>query len=297
MKKFGLTILILFSSLSILLGQSEATYSQYMFNGLAINPAYAGIHEALSISALTRFQSVGIDGAPNTQTITAHTGLKNQKVGLGLLIINDKIGVTRQTGFYASYAFKIRFKKSTLSLGLQGGGTAVSADYSELRIQQPGDPKFSEDVREFNPNFGAGVFYHSEKFYAGLSMPQILDPGSGNVTQLRPLIFTSGAVFTLNPVLKLKPNILFRVVDNKPVEFNYNMNLLIHEILWLGVSYRPSNTINGIVEILLTDQLRLGYAYDANINDFGEVNSGTHEIMINYRFRYTKKGVVSPRYF
>jgi len=291
-------IIIMFSiaNLLTLYGQSEATYSQYMFNGLAINPAYAGVHEALSISALSRFQSIGVDGAPKTQTITAHTGLKNQKVGLGLLIINDKIGVTRQTGFYFSYAFKIKAKKSTLSLGLQGGGTQVDADYSQLRILQPGDPKFAEDAREFNPNFGAGIYYHREFFYAGLSMPQMLDLGS-KVEQIRPIIFTSGAVFTLNPVLKLKPNILLRLVEGVPVELNYNMNLLIHDILWLGVSYRPSNTIIGLIEIQLTDQLRLGYAYDANINDFGEVNSGSHEILINYFFRFTKKGVVSPRYF
>ena len=295
--RYLVTILFLFISYVSLYSQSEATYSQYMFNGLAINPAYAGSHESLDLSVLSRFQSVGLEGAPRTQTFTGHTAILSRRIGLGFLVINDEIGVTQQTGFYFSYAYKIRFKRSTLSLGLQGGGTMVDARYSKLLIRQPGDPLLGDDIKGFKPNFGTGIYYSSEFFYAGISMPQMIDAGVENFTQLQPIIVTSGIVFTLNPVLKLKPNILFRVIDQHPVEFNYNMNLLIHEVVWIGASYRPSNTANFILELQLTDNLRFGYAYDFGINDLSQANSGSHEFLLNFQLRKNKKGVVSPRYF
>lgn len=295
--RYIVTILFLFISCVSLYSQSEATYSQYMFNGLAINPAYAGSHESLDLSVLSRFQSVGLEGAPRTQTFTGHTAILSRRIGLGFLVINDEIGVTQQTGFYFSYAYKIRFKRSTLSLGLQGGGTMVDARYSKLLIRQPGDPLLGDDIKGFKPNFGTGIYYSSEFFYAGISMPQMIDAGVENFTQLQPIIVSSGIVFTLNPVLKLKPNILFRVIDQQPVEFNYNMNLLIHEVVWIGASYRPSNTANFILELQLTDNLRFGYAYDFGINDLSQANSGSHEFLLNFQLRKNKKGVVSPRYF
>ena len=209
MPRLTTTILLILFCCSQLYAQTEATYSQYMFNGLAINPAYAGSHEHLDITALGRFQASGLDGAPSTQTFSAHSGFKEQKIGLGLLITNDKVGVIQQTGFYFSYAYKIKFQGSTLSLGLQAGGTMVNAAYSTLLLRDLGDPLLSEDVNAFKPNFGAGIYYHSDFFYAGLSMPQMLDVGDDRVTQMQPIIFTSGVVFTLNPAIKLKPNILF----------------------------------------------------------------------------------------
>lgn len=295
--RYLLAISLIFISCVNSLAQSEATYSQYMFNGLAINPAYAGSHNSLDLSVLSRFQSVGLEGAPRTQTFTGHTGIMDKKIGLGFLVINDEIGVTQQTGFYLSYAYHIRFSGSTLSLGLQGGGTMVDAQYSQLLIRQSGDPILGDDVKGFKPNFGAGIYYYSDHFYAGISVPQLLDAGEKNITQLQPLIVTSGIVFTLNPALKLKPNILFRVIDQKPVEFNYNMNLLIHEVLWIGVSYRPSNSANVILELQLTEKLRFGYAYDFGINDLSKATSGSHEFMLNFQLRKSKRGVVNPRYF
>jgi len=288
-------ILVLFYSGAI--AQFEASYSQYMFNGLAINPAYAGSEKSLSMSLISRFQSPAVNGMPNTQTLSAHSGIKGKKIGLGLMVITDKIGVTRQTGVYASFAYKIRFRNSTLSLGLQGGGTSVKSDYSQLLIKQPGDPLVAGDVQEFQPNIGAGIYYSSKLFYAGLSMPQMIDELNNDITQLRPLIFTSGIVFPLNEALMLKPNLLVSIIDGQLVEFNYNMNLFIHEILWVGVSYRPSSSVVGLLEIQITDQLRLGYAYDATISDLRRADSGSHEILLNYRLRYSKKKVVNPRYF
>jgi type IX secretion system PorP/SprF family membrane protein len=292
-----LTISILLVLTTQVQAQFEASYSQYMFNGLAINPAYAGSQESLSMSIIYRFHSPAINGSATTQTLTAHSGIKGKKIGLGLMLITDKIGITRQTGVYASFAYKIKFNNATLSLGLQGGGTSVKSDFSQLLIKQPGDPLAAGDVQEFQPNIGAGVYYHSKIFYAGLSMPQMLDEVNSNITQFRPLILTTGVVFKLNPALKLKPNLLVRLVEGQLVEFNYNMNLLIHEILWLGVSYRPTSSVTGLLEIQITNQLRLGYAYDATISDLSKADSGSHEILLNYRLRFSKKKVVNPVYF
>ncbi|MEN8248464.1 MAG: type IX secretion system membrane protein PorP/SprF [Bacteroidota bacterium] len=279
------------------LGQFEAGYTQYMFNGLAINPAYAGSHQSLSMSVISRFQSPGFEGAPNTQTFSAHSGIKGKKIGLGLMVITDKIGVIRQTGFYGSFAYKVKFKNSTLSMGLQGGATSVDSDYSQLLIKQPGDPLATGDVKVLQPNIGAGIYYHSKRFYVGASMPQMLDAVNNEIYLMRPIIVTSGVVFKINEALDLKPNILFRVIDQNLVEFHYNMNLLIHEILWVGASYRPGSSISGLLELQLTDQLRLGYAYDATISEINVAEAGSHEIMLNYQLRFTKKKVEHPRYF
>jgi type IX secretion system PorP/SprF family membrane protein len=277
--------------------QFEAGYTQYMFNGLAINPAYAGSHQSLSMSIISRFQSLGVEGTPSTQTFSAHSGIRGKKIGVGLMVITDKVGVTRQSGFYGSFAYKIKFSKSTLSLGLQGGATSVTSNYSQLLIKQPGDPLVSGDVKEIQPNVGAGVYYYADKYYIGLSMPQMIDEVNTNITQLRPIILTGGYVFKLNDALMLKPNLLVRLVDQKLVEFNYNMNLLIHEIVWVGVSYRPSSSLSALFELQITNQLRFGYAYDYTLSEFKTVDSGSHEIMLNYQLRFSKKKVVNPRYF
>lgn len=277
--------------------QFEAGYTQYMFNGLAINPAYAGSHSSLDVSLISRFQSPAIDGAPNTQTLSAHSGIKEKKIGVGLMVITDKVGVTRQTGFYGSFAYKVDFGKSTLAMGLQGGGTTIRSDYSQLLIKNPGDPLVNGDVKEFQPNIGAGIYYYSDRFYAGLSMPQMIGALNTNITQLKPLIFTTGVVFPLNDALKIKPNLLLRLVENDIVEIHYNMNLLIHDILWIGASYRAGSSLSALLELQLTNQLRLGYAYDATLSELQQIDSGSHEIMLNYLLRFSKRKVVNPRLF
>ncbi len=288
-------IITLFSTMAF--AQFEASYTQYMFNGLAINPAYAGSHNSLDASLITRFQSPGVEGAPNTQTLSVHSAIKEKKIGLGLMVITDKIGVTRQTGVYASFAYKVKFDKATLSLGLQGGGTSIRSDYSQLLIKQPGDPLVNGDIRELQPNIGAGVYFNTERFYAGLSMPQMIGAINNTITQTRPLILTAGYVFDLSPALKLKPNALLKMVESNLVELDMNMNLLIQEVLWVGVSYRAGSSVSGILELQLTNQLRFGYAYDATLSDIRRADSGSHEIMLNYQLRFSKKKVVNPRYF
>ena len=281
-----------------ILAQSEAMYAQYMFNGLAINPAYAGSQQSLSTTFLARFQNVAVEGAPNTQTLSGHSGFSNGRMGLGLTAINDKLGVTRQTGLFGAYAYKIKFaNKSVLSFGLQAGVNFIDAEYSRLRQRNPGDPVFQGDVREVKPNFGAGVFYSSQKFYAGLSMPQMLGQGKSQITVYNPIMLTSGYVFEVGPIVKIKPNVLMKVVDQEIVEIDINTNVFIYEVLRLGLSFRHTNEVFFLTEIQATNQLRVGYAFETGVADLKGLKFNTHEFLINYRLRYTKKGAVDPRYF
>lgn len=297
------TLFFLTLSLSVpVFGQQQATFSQYMFNGLAINPGYAGSHQALSATLLTRFQNVGLPGAPNTQTLAVHTPLLNQRVALGVLIVHDKISVINQTGINGIYAYRIPFKNGVLSLGIQAGYSAYKAAYSELELYQP-DLLFAQDVRQARPNFGAGFYYNTKLWYAGLSMPHMANNifqrsnDLKTVHQSVPLILSGGYVFTLNPMLKVKPNILFKWVDSRAVELDVNANLLFDEILWVGVSYKFFNALNWMVEMQVTDQLHFGYAYSVTTGPIRKVELGSHEVMLSYRFKYFSKGIVTPRYF
>jgi type IX secretion system PorP/SprF family membrane protein len=303
----GVIVLLLGSRVS---AQQTATYSQYMFNTLAINPAYAGSHEALSVTALARFQNVGLDGAPNTQTFSAHSPLVNSRVGVGLLVIHDELSVIGQTGVHFSYAYRLPIKKdkSTLAFGLQGGMSMYNAQYTKLDLYNNSsnglsDPIFNQDIRDSRPNFGAGVYYSNQTSYLGLSMPSMLnnvfDRGTDFTTvyQNVPIILTGGHVFTLNRMLKLKPNFLFKMVDGQPVEFDINANMLFDEVIWFGLSYKSSKQVVMITQFKINDQLQFGYSYTITAGPIRTVELGSHEVMLNYRFWFNKKGVVSPRYF
>jgi type IX secretion system PorP/SprF family membrane protein len=301
-------VVLLFSSLAS--AQQAATYSQYMFNTLAINPAYAGSHDALSVTALGRFQNVGLSGAPNTQTFSAHSPLVNNRVGVGLLVVHDELSVIGQTGVHFSYAYRLPIKKdkSTLSFGLQGGVSMYNAQYSKLDLfNNPGngtpDDIFIKDIRDSRPNIGAGIYYSTQTSYVGLSMPSmmnnIFERGKEFTTvyQNVPIILTGGHVFTLNRVLKLKPNFLFKMVDGQPVEFDINANMLFDEVLWFGLSYKSSKQVVMLTQFKINDQFQFGYSYTVSAGPIRTVELGSHEVMLNYRFWFNKKGVVSPRYF
>jgi type IX secretion system PorP/SprF family membrane protein len=297
------TLVLLFLTKSH--AQQVASYTQYMFNGLAINPAYAGSHEALSTSFLSRFQNVGLKGSPNTQTLSLHSPLLNKRVGLGLLVIHDQLSVIDQTGIHFSYAYRLPVfgGKGTLSMGLQGGVSFYRANYTQLDLYSNPDPAFSSDIREASPNFGAGLFYYTKLAYVGLSMPNLIndvfDRGAQfqTVYQNKPIILNGGYVFTINRMLKIKPNALLKFLDDRPVEFDLNANLLLDEVLWVGLSYKSSNAIALLTQIQVTDQFQFGYSYQVATGPINAVAVGSHELMVNYRFIYNKKGLVSPRYF
>jgi type IX secretion system PorP/SprF family membrane protein len=272
-----------------------------MFNTLAINPAYAGSQEDLSVTALMREQWVGLDGAPSTQTLSAHTPFEKKRIGVGLLVVHDKIGITDQTDLYASYAYKIPMKKGTLSLGLQGGFLYYKANFSEVSLT---DPTFQgEDLSEFLPNFGAGVYYSTDRFYAGIGVPQLIQSkvDKGNVASesklIRHYFVHSGYVFDLNQNLKLKPNVLFKIVDGAPLEIDLNANLYFHDLVGLGLSWRSMDAIVMLLQIQITDRLQFGYAYDFGTTALRQVHSGSHELFLNYRFSLSKSKIITPRYF
>ncbi|MEM8964821.1 MAG: type IX secretion system membrane protein PorP/SprF [Bacteroidota bacterium] len=282
--------------------QQQAMYTQYMFNGLAINPAYAGSHESLTLTALGREQWVGFEGAPSSQTFTAHAPLRNDKIALGLLLTRDEIGITKQQGAYAIYAYRIRMVKGTLSAGLQAGFNNYRAAFSQVKVRQD-DGSFSiDDLQGFLPNFGTGVYYNTQRFYVGFSLPQLLTnpyPGhdGSRAQQYRHWFLTSGYVFDLNQDLKLKPNVLVKAVEGAPLELDLNANLLIRELIWLGVSYRSFDAISGLFELQATPRFRIGYAYDYTLTDLQQFNTGSHELMLNYRFLRKDKKMLTPRYF
>ncbi len=304
MKRIAILTLIIVSLLATMSNaQQVASYSQYMFNGLALNPAYAGSHDALSATALSRFQNVGYAGAPNTQTFAMHSPLLNKRVGIGLLAIHDHIGATDESGVHLMYAYRLPVSaKGTLSMGLQAGMVFYRTNYSTLDIYDPNDDKF-RDVRDNRPNFGAGIYYYTKLAYVGISAPHLLNNSyqrTGNfltVYQNKPIILTGGYVFKLHRVLKFKPNALLKFLDSKPVEFDLNANFLLDEVLWVGASYKSSNSMAFMTQLQLTDQFQFGYSYQAATGPINNVSVSTHELMLNYKFIYNKKGLVSPRYF
>jgi type IX secretion system PorP/SprF family membrane protein len=292
-------LLLAFASFSYMsAAQQVATYAQYMFNGLAINPAYAGRDEVLSASFLQRFQNVGLKGAPQTSTFSVHSPLVNKRVGLGMLLVHDKVGVVDQTGLNFIYAYHIPMNNdAVLSLGIQGGASWYKADYSRLVLFQNPDPAFSQNIRQTRPNIGAGVYYSSKVAYLGLSMPSMINnvfnTGGSTVHQRFSVLLNGGYEFTLNPMLKLQPNFLLKIMDGGTVELDVNANVLFKEVLWFGVSYRSSRAIAFLTQLQLNEQFRLGYSYQLTVGPLRAIDLGSHEILLNYRLQYFKK---NPRY-
>lgn len=298
-----LSFLLLVLSMTEAMAQQEATYAQYMFNGLAINPAYAGQHKALSVSVLSRFQNVGLPGAPNTQTLSIHSPLTNQRLAVGALFVHDKIGVISQTEFSGVFAYRLPMSNdATLSFGIQAGISRYSAMYSQLDIYQT-DPAFSQDVNEARPNIGTGVFYDHTNWYVGLSAPQLMNNvftranDFTSVKQPFTVILNGGYVFPISRAIMFKPNTLVKMVDSRIVEVDVNANFLFDEVLWFGVSYHSSNSVNFLADLQLTDQIRLGYSFTMALGYVKTVEIGSHEIFLGYIFKFNSKGIVSPRYF
>lgn len=282
--------------------QQQVMFTQYMFNGLALNPAYAGSHETVSVTGIWREQWGGIEGAPSTQTFSVHSPISHKKIGLGLVLLHDNIGVTSQTGVYGSYAYRIKTKKGKLAFGLQAGFSSYSVD--NLSLDLIDNPAFDHNVSEAQPNIGVGVYYSTKKFYVGASAPQLLettfdrDNPDSDSKLVRHYFATLGYVLELNRNFKLKPNLLVKAVAGAPVEVDLNANLLIRDVLWVGVSYRSFDSIDAILQMQLTNRLQLGYAYDfITTTDLGRVNRGSHELSLNYLFSFNKVNIITPRYF
>ena len=283
--------------------QQDVMFTQYMFNGLALNPAYAGSHEVISMTAIGRQQWTGLNGSPSTQTFSVHSPIKSNRVGVGLLLLRDQIGITNQYNATASYAYRIPMEHGKLAMGLQAGISNYREDNNQVGINN--DPLFNQGaVSYWQPNFGAGLYYYSKRFYAGFSVPQLLERKyeASEVALAQSLVrhyfLHTGYVFDLSEDLKLKPNVLIKAVEGAPVQLDLNTNLLIMEVLWVGLSWRSFESVDGLLQLQLTDCLQLGYSYDfATSSEIRSVNGGSHELSLNYRFTIGHKKSVSPRYF
>jgi type IX secretion system PorP/SprF family membrane protein len=300
-------ILIMMLLPSVLFAQQDAIVSQYMFNGLYLNPAYAGSHKYYNITSLCRRQWINLDGAPSTQLLSVDGPLKNRNVGIGLLFSNDKIGVSKQTDVYGNYAYHIDLGFARLAMGLRAGGSFYRAKLSELTVWDGGDQVFAQDINgQFLPNFGTGLYLYSNKMFAGLSAPHLINYkprttfyiGKSNAPQLiRHYYLNVGYVFDKNKNVILKPSVLVKYVENSPVQADFNLNVLFSRLLWVGASYRTKDSFVGIIEIQASRKLRIGYAYDHPINNLKRYTAGSHEIMAAYDFGYDILKIKTPRYF
>ena len=309
--KYSLLVVLLWVSLTSF-AQQDPMFTQYMFNTLAVNPAYAGNRERLSITALGRVQWVGIEGAPTTQTITIDSPIPFYNIGVGLNVVNDQIGVFRNLHINGYYSYTIQFKKNKpykLSLGLQAGFTQLGIDL--LSVQHSADPffydqTFGNNIRRFLPNFGAGIFYHSKRFYVGLSAPKLINHNIGNATantqaiaarQYRHYFLMAGYVFDVGTDIKLKPSTLLKYVEGSPLELDINANIWFFDLLGFGLSYRTGDSIDGMIEIMPSRALKIGYAYDWTLTELNRYNSGSHEIMLRYEWGFGNTKILTPRYF
>lgn len=299
---FGFCLLFTANELK---AQQEPMYSQYMFNMINLNPAYAGNLGVNNVTLLYRMQWVGVDGAPKTGTLSWDRRQQDSNVGYGLQIYNDRLGIENTTGFQAFYSYRLRFPNSSLVFGLSGGALNYQAAYSKATTVHPDDPLFEQDINVVLPTVGFGMLYNSEHLYMGFSIPALLKTKvDANATLLSTsannhYFFTGGYIFDVSDAVKLKPSFLVKSVQGSPLAFDINMNAWFQNTIGLGASYRPNDALVGMFEIQLSPQLRLGYAYDYVISNLSTYNvGGSHELMLRYEFDNTKsQRVLSPRYY
>ena len=284
--------------------QQLPQFTQYMYNTISINPAYAGSRETLSIVGLHRSQWVGLEGAPSTQTLSIHTPLRNDKVGLGLSFINDELGFQNFSYLYGDFSYTIRTgQNSELAFGIKAGFTSFSLD-PEFRQNNSNDPVIFGYEDRWEPNVGAGALWHSQRWYIGLSAPRILNTDHHDGEEFEALervsyYLTGGLVFDLSESVKFKPATLLKLTNGAPLSFDLTANFLFNEKLWLGAGYRfdqRAGEISGLVDFQISRQLRIGYAYGYPISDLRPYTSGTHEVLLMFEV-FKEKRIKSPRYF
>lgn len=291
--------------------QQSPMYTHYMYNTLAVNPAYAGSRDALTITALHRSQWVGFKGAPSTQTLTLHTPLVNQHIGLGLSVLNDKIGPSNNTSIFVDFAYIMKLNaKCKLALGVSAGMNIFQAQLSTLHVEQENDPVYQSNINHrITPNFGFGAYFYREHFYAGISVPallqnsysvaKMLDGTSLIAKEKRHYFFITGAMIKMAPNLAFKPTMLVKVTPAAPIEADITASFVIMRKLLVGVMYRTGDAVGGLVGLDITDQLHIGYSFDWSYGlKTSKYNYGSHELVLRYDFIFSsQKQIYSPRNF
>jgi len=298
-------ILLLFLTDTVC-AQQDPQYTNYMYNTMNVNPAYAGTKEVLSILGMYRAQWVGLDGAPVTSTFSLHSPIGFSNVGLGLSFVNDKIGPSDENTISVDFSYRLNFDNlSTLALGIKTTANLLNVDYTKLSIYDPTDPQFQNNVdNRFSPNFGAGAYWYSDKHYVGFSVPNFLETKHYDDNDRNSLAkekmhyyFMAGYVFDLTSEIKMKPAFLSKMVAGAPLQIDMTANFLFFEKLTVGAAYRLNASVSGLVAFQLSDKLLVGYSYDAETTKLAHYNSGSHEIFLRFEvFREAEK-IYSPRFF
>ena len=308
MKTKLLYVLLLLSG--VIYAQQDAQFTQYMYNTININPAYAGSRGSMNIFALHRTQWVGLDGAPVTNTVSLNTPIKESNLGLGVSVISDKIGPSEETNLALDMSYTIntsdRFK---LSFGIKASANLLNIDFNKLSQYDSSDNIFAYNVdNRFSPNIGVGVYYHSDKSYIGISAPNLLETkhfdryaSAGSNTHLANeqihYYLIAGHVFDLNSNVKFKPSVLTKVVQGAPLQVDLSGNFMINDKFVAGIAYRWSAAVSGMVGFQVSNSWFIGYGYDLETTKLANNNSGSHEIFLRYELFKNYNKIISPRFF
>ncbi|MFD1293533.1 type IX secretion system membrane protein PorP/SprF [Lutibacter holmesii] len=309
MRKILLQILTFFT-ITLTWSQQEVQYTQYMYNMSTINPAYTTDNIGFyNFGALYRTQWVGVTGAPKSTNLFAHTPI-NENIEVGLTYVNDNIGdIVKQNNLFADFAYKLNLESyGNLSFGLKAGISFFNVDLTSIDLESDIlDPNFTENINHSNFNIGAGIYYNTNNYYIGISVPYMLNSkhsvdenGSYQNLQRAHFYFTGGYVFNINESFKLKPSVMARAVKGSPISLDLNANVLYEERLEFGLGYRINDGIIGMVNFGITPELRLGYAYDYTISNLDTFSSGSHEFFLLYNldsFNFNRGFDKSPRFF
>ncbi len=286
-------------------GQQDPQYTQYMYNHSNINPAYAGSREGVHIFGLYRTQWVGLEGAPKTATLSVNTPLGESGLGLGVNFTNDHLGVMDDNTLSVdlSYAIDLNYRYK-LAFGLKGSANLLDVNYSKLNIYNPTDPVSADDIKnEFTPNIGAGLFLYSDKAYVGLSAPNLLtrtrydDNDVQTLRQKMHLYLTGGYVFDLNPNLKFKPATMIKMEQGSPLQVDVSANFMFLDKFTLGAAYRWDASVSALAGFQVSENIFVGYSYDAETSKLARYNSGSHEIFLRFSLFNSFKRVAAPRFF
>lgn len=289
--------------------QSDAMFTNYMWNEMCINPAYTGSRDAISVVGMTRNQWIGIEGAPSTQVLTINGPFATKNVGIGLSAVRETIGITQQTYIMGAYSYHLKLGKAKLAMGLSVGILSKKDHLAEIQTDQPNDNKFANNTPVMNmPNGSFGLYYYTKKFYVGFSIPRLLnneitnDVGvlkAKNTFDYKNIHYflTAGYAFDLNKDILFKPTLLVKTVYAAPIELDLSINALIKKTIWAGLAYRSGDAASLLVGVQVNPNLRFGYSYDYSITTLQKINSGTHEFCVGYDFSFKKSKIVSPRIF
>lgn len=284
--------------------QQDSQYTQYMYNTIAINPAYAGSRGALSIFGMHRNQWVGFTGAPKTNIVSLHTPFQNSRFGAGLTFSNDQIGPTAENTIAADLSYKVKISQSyAMSFGIKASATFFNFYANKLNPKDVADPTLESFKNSFSPNLGIGLYVHSDKTYFGLSTPQVFENYKYDDNELAlnrerlSLYFITGTVIPLSSQLDFKPAFLAKYLDGAPLQMDISANFLINQKLTLGAAYRYDAAISALAGFQLSEMLFVGYAYDFETTQLQKYNQGSHEIFLRFELFKNYNGINSPRFF